>query len=39
MTGAHINSNIKVSLFRARTFKATMLDFCNVDSDLPNTLT
>ena len=38
MTGVHINSNMKVSLFHVKTFKATMSHFCNVDSDLPNAL-
>ena len=33
----HINSYIKVSLFRVKTIKAPMSHFWNVDFDLPNT--
>ena len=36
MTGVHINSNINVSLFRVKTFRATITHFCNVDSNLPS---
>ena len=37
MISAHINSNIKVLLFRVKALKATMSNYCNINSDLPNT--